>query len=225
VEARVTVGLFRDLDETIYIAACPLLSEKEPADPGAPNLEEMVESDDWKSCLDLAPGQTFSAEIESREARLVIDGRQLPLRIFATIFKDRRIDTPYVPRKSRPLPRVSVAPGTAARETTEGPEPSLPLPDIDTLSAGQPSASPSARKSAKPMGNAATDLPTGRLMITCSSSRARVFVDRAHVGACPFDSSVVAGRHSVRVEQPGREPFEAEVTVVAGKATEARVPQ
>jgi hypothetical protein len=65
-------------------------------------------------------------------------------------------------------------------------------------------------------------LRTGRVGITCDSTRAQVYVDGAYVGACPIETPLVAGRHSVVVRQPGREDWTREIRIEAGATIRLR---
>ena len=90
-------------------------------------------------------------------------------------------------------------------------------PEVAQLSISRPS-----EPVRSDLPTAQTSLRTGRVGVTCDSTRAQVYVDGAYVGACPIETPLVAGRHSVAVRQPGREDWTREIRIEAGATVRLR---
>ena len=58
--------------------------------------------------------------------------------------------------------------------------------------------------------------PKAELKVACSGEKTVVFVDEASVGPCPYQGSVEAGVHEVKVIEPGKETFIQTVEASAG---------
>lgn len=215
-----TLALFRDLDERVYIAACPSLEELRRRDVEARHSRKERREDaarkeraarEDKNCRDVAAGQTFSAEIERRTLRIVIRGTQLDFTIFERIVPEKGVGDPY-----EPAPSQTAAPAGPDTARTVEPieaeqEPSFEPPPIERASGGKPS-----QGIVSVLPPARTSLRTGLLILECGSSRNRVFLDEAFLGSCPLRMYLIAGPHQVRVETPGREPWSREFEVEAG---------
>ena len=210
-----TIALFRDLNETVYLAACPFI-EEEASQPAVPQPEEpgpaKVAPDDQRNCRDIAAGQTFPTEIEDDELRILVRGRQLAFRVFDVQEKPRTISTPYVPEPSRRMPRIG--PETTGERKGMKPQnkPRWEPPELTTPSSGTPSKSTS-----QGIEPARTSLQTGRVTIQCQSREAVVIIDGAHMGNCPLTTLLVAGPHTLTVRQPGSPEQVREVRIEAGK--------
>ena len=63
-----------------------------------------------RDCGDVAPGQTFSMEVEDEELRIVIRGRQLPFTIFGFNPNDKPIGTYDEPVITTSAPRIGPGP-------------------------------------------------------------------------------------------------------------------
>lgn len=201
----VTLALFRDLDETVYLAGCPLL-EKEPDDERSPRDEEEAEQRELKTeleriCGDVDRGHTFSAEVERDEMRIVARGRSLPMRVFRVQEKERHISTAYQ------LTPSTAGLGPAGPATTHDPPPSLggPEPRFEPAEV-QPTLreSNTLRRSIRDPGIAKTSLRVGRIEIVCSSGYNRIKLDGAYLGELPLRMPLEAGRH-VLVHAGGRQ--------------------
>jgi hypothetical protein len=210
-----TIALFRDLDETIYLAACPFL-EEDAAGPGVSELAApeptTVAPDDQRNCRDIAAGQTFPTEVEDDVLRILVRGRQLAFRIFDVQEKPREISTPYVPEPSRRMPRIGPETTNHRKGLEPQTEPRWEPPELTTPSSGRPSQSNSPG-----IEPAQTSLRTGRVTVQCSSREAVVIIDGAYMGNCPLTTLLVAGPHTLTVRQPGSAEQVREVQIEAGK--------
>jgi hypothetical protein len=215
-----TMALFRDLDETLYLAACPFL-EEDPASsadshPAQPATK--VEPADLRNCLDVEAGQTFSTEVEGETLRIVIRGRQLAFRVFEVQEKPKTISE-HTPTPSSGLPRVGPEP-----RKLEGMEPQdkprWEPPQPAAASAGNP-----AQSNSRGVEPAQTSLRTGRVTIHCPSREAVVLIDGTYMGNCPLTTNLVAGPHTLTVQQPGHSEQVREVRIEAGKTLRWRVEQ
>ncbi|MEX2300035.1 MAG: PEGA domain-containing protein [Bryobacterales bacterium] len=210
-----TIALFRDLDETIYLAACPFLQEDAAAtavSQPAASEPTKVAPDDQRNCRDIAAGQTFPTEVEDDVLRIVVRGRQLAFRIFDVQEKPREISTPYVPEPSRRMPRIGPETTNQRKGLEPQTEPRWEPPELTTPSSGRPSQSTSPG-----IEPAQTSLQTGRVTVQCSSREAVVIIDGAYMGNCPLTTLLVAGPHTLTVRQPGSAEQVREVQVEAGK--------
>jgi hypothetical protein len=59
--------------------------------------------------------------------------------------------------------------------------------------------------------------------IPCEAEDAVVHLDGKVVGGCPYEGEVQPGEHDVKVEEPGKAPFEQKVDVSAGGTTTVAV--
>ncbi len=215
-EIPVTLALFRDLEETVYLAGCPVF-DKEPPDPattaGSEEAAGQLDPADIQNCRDVSAGQTFATEVEGQTLKIVVRGRQLAFTIFDVLPPPRSISTPYVPTPSKSLPRGgprSLQPPPEGMPPQS--EPTFRPPPLDELSAGRP-----AKGKPADIDQAKTSLRTGRLALDCSSSRAFVLVDDAYVGACPIEVPLLAGRHTVTLVRPATDPWVREIEIQPGK--------
>ena len=215
-EIPVTLALFRDLEETVYLAGCPQLPEEPLAPPTASGSESesgQLDPADIQNCRDVSAGQTFATEVEGQILKIVIRGRQLAFTIFDVLPPPRSISTPYVTPPSKSLPRTGPR---SLQPPPEGippqSEPTFSPPPLEELSAGRPSKGKPAD-----IEQAKTSLRTGRLALNCASSRAFVLVDDAYVGACPIEVPLLAGRHSVTLLRPATDPWVREIEIQPGQ--------
>jgi len=58
--------------------------------------------------------------------------------------------------------------------------------------------------------------PKAELKVACKGDKTVVFIDEAAVGTCPYQGSVEAGVHEVKVIEPGKETFIQTVEAAAG---------
>jgi hypothetical protein len=222
-----TLVLFRDLEETVYLAGCPVSQEKavsqdhsaqNDADKSTVPEGPRFDPEDLRDCSLLEAGQTFSTQVEGDTLRIVTRGRQLALRIFTVQEKPRTTDTPYVPSPSRSLDHT----GPQTRRRLEGLEPqSEPRwepPDPRTSSGGKPSS-----RELSGVPPAKTSLRTGRLTIDCASRRAFVLIDGAYVGSCPATLPLIAGPHTVVIRTPGRRDQVRDIRIEGGQTRRIRL--
>ena len=218
---KASLALFRDLDETLYLAGCPLLENRSASRwverhgdqrkrPGA-SAVAIVSPEDARDCEDVSRGKTFTTEVEPATLKIVIRGRQLSFSLFEVRPKERTISSPYEPVPSRRA--AAVGPPTANPPPAALPppaEPSYSPPSLENLSGGRPSERASADG---PL--AKTSLRTGRLAIFCGSSQAQVYIDGEYFGACPVELPLLEGRHSLLIRRPNMKDFVREVWVRA----------
>ncbi len=225
---KASLVLFRDLDEVVYLAGCPVF-EKDSADRDRghdrarkkqPEKPVAVDEFDARDCRDLAPGQTFSTELERETLKIVIRGRQLPLTLFEVLPAKTNISSPYEPRPSHLRQALG---SLSARGSDRGlpppAEPKFKPPPLNGQSPGRPSTTalldaPTAR----------TSLRTGHLALKCPSGQTEVYVDNAYYGACPIELPLVAGRHSVAVRQRGRDDCVHQFEIKAGQTVRLSCP-
>ena len=191
-----SVVLFRDLDETLYMAACSSL------------LRQSL-------CDELRAGQTFSAEVEEQTIRIVIRDEQLPLRILERRPKPVTIDSPTkgTPSDVKPSSGTASVISHSRVPETKGTL-SVIRPSDVSVAVGAPSPVAPSQVST------AVASPTGaRLYISSPNSAARVFVDDQYVGRPPVDVPVVPGRHTVVVRVAGLSDWIQQVEAPAGRTT------
>lgn len=222
---EVSIALFRDLDEGIYLAGCPSVEElkriekraKEPPilhfgqDSDTEQEEKEAAEATQRDCRDVAPGQTFSVEVEDEELRIVIRGRQLPFTIFGFHPKDKPIGTYDEPVITTSAPRI----GPRARVSKAGvPRVEPPLWHL-----------PPAKAVARAVRLAGRDEPlrTGRFVVGCQTP-SPVYVDSAYMGLCPLDMPLIAGPHTLSAKRRGTNDWVREFRMEAGKTVEFRVP-
>lgn len=192
----VTLALFRDLDETVYLAGCPLL-EEEPDSERSPRDEDEAEQRELETeleriCEDVDRGHTFTAEVERDEMRIVARGRSLPLRVFRVQEKERRISTAYE------LSPSTAGLGPAGPATVHDAPPPLggPEPKFEPVEVRPAvSAANAPQRSIRDPGAAKTSLRVGRIEIVCSSGHNRIKLDGAYRGELPLRMPLEAGRH------------------------------
>jgi hypothetical protein len=215
------LALFRDLNETVYLAGCPLI-EKTPAGGAAPQdgqtESEKLKAEDLRNCRDIAAGQTFSAEVEGDVLRAVVRGRQLAFRVFRVQQKPQTIDTPYVPSPSRRMPPT----GPATRGERKGLEPQTE-PHWEPTELTAPSAGKPSESRVSGVAPAHTSLRTGRITIQCPSREFAVLIDGVYIGTCPITTTLIAGPHTIAVRPPGQPEQIREIQVEAGKSIQLRM--
>ncbi|MBI3695178.1 MAG: PEGA domain-containing protein [Acidobacteria bacterium] len=191
-----SVVLFRDLDETLYLAACSSLFRE-------------------SMCDLLRAGQTFSAEVEEQTIRVVIRDEQLPLRILDRRPKPITVDSPAKGAPSNVKPSTgtpSVISHSRVSETKGTPSVIRPS-DVSAAVAAPSSAAPSQASTAVASSTGA------RLYVYSSNGAARVFLDDQFVGRSPVDVPVVPGRHTIVVRAPGLPDWMQQVDTPAGRTT------
>ena len=206
--APVALALFRDLDETIYLAGCPAEASSERESEEAPPAELPA-----PPCEELAAGQTYSAELDGDRLTIVFRGTALPLQVFRTQPKPRRISTAEPLEPSRASLGPSGPATVRAPEAPEQPEARFdPPPPPDTATAPR-NPEPSAR-GPRP---AQTSLQTGEVRLSCSAGAAQLWLDGAVLGPAPATAPLSAGRHQARAVRSGVAPLEREFRIAAGQ--------
>jgi hypothetical protein len=220
-EVPATLALFRDLDETIYLAGCPLVEQEpakiSPSGPVEPGSEK-VKPEDLRDCRDIAAGQTFSTEVEGEEMRIVVRGRQLAFRVFEVQEKPRTTATPYVPTPSERMPPAGPSTRSERKGLEPQNEPRWDPPQLSAASAGKPSESKTSD-----VAPARTSLGTGRVTIQCPSREFVVLIDGVYIGTCPVTTTLVAGKHTLTIRPPGKAEQVREIQVRAGKSIQLRL--
>jgi PEGA domain len=218
-----TLALFRDLDETIYFAGCPLVEKAVAARGDAPipkAKQEKVKPEDSRNCRDIATGQTFSAELEGDQLQIVVRGRQLAMQVFEVQEKPKTTSSPYIPTPSKPLPPTGPA-TTGERKGLESQnEPHWEPPQPAAASAGKPS-----EPRVSDVEPAHTSLQTGRVTIQCPSREFGVVIDGAYMGTCPITTTLIAGPHTITIQRPEQADEVQEIRVEAGKSLRVRMKQ
>jgi len=210
-----TVALFRDLDEVVYIAGCPIFEDKaESRDPKEHETQPEPElvSELERDCLEIEPGHTFSAEVESKRMKIVIRGKQLPMTVYKVIPPERKISSPYELRPSH-VPVQHVGPETSTvYEPLKGPEPRWEPPAVARpLVQGR-----EARRSLHDPGPAKTSLRSGVVHLSCSTGVRDIWLDGAFMGQAPLAVPLPAARHELRAVAKGRRPIRSEFRIDAG---------
>ncbi|MBI3667752.1 MAG: PEGA domain-containing protein [Acidobacteria bacterium] len=188
-----SVVLFRDLEETLYLAAC------------AATVRDSF-------CGDLQAGQTLPAEVEGDTIRVVIRDEQLPLRILERRPKPTTIDspTPGTPSNARPSAGTpSAVPYSKVAESRGAP--SQVRPSEVSVAAGAPSLAPPSEVSV-----AAASPASARLFLYCSVGSALVYVDNQQFGSPPVDVPLLPGRHTIEVRARGFRRWTRTVNIPAG---------
>ncbi len=191
-----SVVLFRDLNENLYLAACSATARE-------------------STCSLLKAGETFSAEVDDRTIRVVIRDEQLPLRILERRPKPVEIDspTPGAPSNVRPSAGApSAVPWSRASESRGAPS------DVRTSEVSASAGAPSAVTPSE-VSTAVASPTSARLYVYCNTSAAQVYIDDQLLGHPPLEAPVVPGRHTVRVQAPGRADWVRRLDVPAGKVT------
>jgi PEGA domain len=219
-----TLALFRDLDETLYVAGCPLVEKAAPAhgdDATAPKPQpkpETVKPEDIRDCRDIAAGQTFSAELEGDQMRIVLRGRQLGMHVFEVREKPKTTSSPYIPTPSKRVPPTGPATRSERKGLEAQNEPHWEPPQPAAPSAGRPS-----EPKFSDVEPAHTSLRTGRVTIQCPSREFGVVIDDAYMGTCPITTTLIAGPHTVKIQRPGVADEIQEIQVEAGKSLRVRM--
>ncbi len=223
-----TLALFRDLHETVYLAACPFFDpldkKRRRSDPDAEDIE--IEGLEGRLCGDIEAGRAFSAEVHGDdELRIVIRGRQLRLRLYETRPRPRRISSSYTPKPSRGAlghagpPTSSVARSAAGTAlSSETPEWRPPTAEDRSRHSGGESRRAALRAPAP----AKTSLRVGTLTLTCPFGT-DVWLDEAHIGACPIRMPLAAGRHELLFRRGGRTLEVREIQLEAGETLSVRI--
>ena len=216
-----TLALFRDLDETVYLAACPVLDERrlrrlererkkdERERTPDPELEA-----DLRDCRDIEAGRTFSVEVDGDEIKAVVRGRQLQLRLFRVQERARTSSTPY----EAPPSRGSL--GHAGPPTTSAPAALNPVQEPNWAPPSEPRSLSRPRPveaSLRDPSVAKTSLRSGRLRIECSAADAEVWIDGAYMGPAPISTPLPAGRHTVLAKRGARE-WSVELDLKSGRS-------
>lgn len=186
-------ALFRDLEENLYLAACSATARDTP-------------------CSLIRAGQTFTAEVDDTQIRIVIAGAQLPLRIMEARPRPISIDSPTrgAPSAVRAASGAPSSPSWSKVSESRG-APSDVAPSAAPESAGAPT-----RLSRSEVSTAASSPTAGRLYLYCPAATARVWVDGRWVGPPPLEIPVIPGRHSVLVRAAGFKDWSQTVQVPAG---------
>jgi hypothetical protein len=212
-----TLVLFRDLNEVIFFAGCPVVSDEASGDApeqGDGPKRKTPKPEDIRDCHDLETGQTFPAVVENGQIKVELRGRQLTLTIFETREKPKTTDSSYIPEPS--AGGTPPAPGPATTHERKGLEPQTKAEwkptELSTPSTGTPSQSSSAG-----VDPAHTNLRTGRVNVQCPSRQFVVLIDDAYMGNCPVSTPLIAGPHTVTVRRPGQQPQVMKIRVEAGQ--------
>ncbi|MEZ5396211.1 MAG: PEGA domain-containing protein [Bryobacterales bacterium] len=215
----VTLALFRDLDETVYLAGCPMLDEerirrmdRDAAKPGRERKPDPQLQADLDDCREVETGRTFSAEIDGDEMRIVLRGRQLRMTLYETQPKPRTTSTPYIPTPSKGSLGHAGPPTSAAVEPNAVEPPNWSPPEEPAALVRPRAVEPSLRNPAP----AKTSLRAGRLRVTCSRGDAQIWIGGAFLGAAPIDTPLPAGRHVVVARGDGFE-HTAKLEIEAGE--------
>ena len=230
--AQASLVLFRDLDEVVYLAGCPVFEKESPESERERKRERALEKPtekpspvgvderDARDCWELAAGHTFSTEVERDTLKIVVRGRQLSLTLFQVHPPETNTSSPYQPRPSNLRQALgTLSAPDSSRALPPPAEPEFRPPPIDGQSAGRPSTT-----SSLDAPTAKTSLRTGHLALKCPSSQTEVYVDNAYYGACPVGLPLVAGRHSVTVRRRGRDDWVREFEITAGKTVRLSYP-
>jgi hypothetical protein len=219
-EVPATLVLFRDLDETVYLAGCPFV-ETDPASEADSRSETTAKGfkpEDLRNCKDLAAGQTFSSEVEDGRLRIVIRGQQLALKVYEVREKPTGTDTPYLSTPSRRLPPT----GPPTRGERVGLEPQTP-PKWEPPQTPAPTAGKASERRLSGVAPAHTSLRTGHLTVECASRQAEILIDGAYLGACPVTTLLIAGPHTVNIQQAGKAEQVRDIEIEAGKTLRLHV--
>lgn len=229
---EISLALFRDLDEGIYLAGCPSLKQLEEIeerskkqanrDPrgqpgnaaGAAAGEQQKQSAEAtrRDCGDLAPGQTFSLEVEDRDLRIVIRGRQLPFTIFGFRPKDKPIGTYDEPPIPTDAPRIGPVPRVTENGVQHIESPLWHLPTAKAIAS-----------SVRLTGGAGEPLGTGRFVVSCAMPTP-IYVDKAYFGVCPIEMPLIAGPHTLSAKHRDGREWTREFRVGRGQTVNLRVP-
>lgn len=228
---EISLALFRDLDDSIYLAGCPSLDQLEKIEKGheqqagrepkpetratqeesSEEAEKQAAEATRRDCRDVVSGQTFSLEVKDRDLRIVIRGRQLPFTIFGFHPRSKPIGTYDEPPIPTDAPRI----GPVPRVSKDGmPRTEAPLWHL-------PPAKAIARSARLTGGNG--PLRTGRFIVACAAPTP-IYVDTAYLGVCPLDLPLIAGPHTLHAKYREGPEWSREFRLGAGKTVEIRVP-
>jgi hypothetical protein len=222
------VALFRDLNEVLYVAGCPriedpsktavaspaldIVAPEAPADKREETSDVGLRLPDARDCLRLEAGQTFSAEVDNDEIRIVIRGRQLPLTLLEARPKPLALGDPRSPKISANSPTSRPAGGIDPSQLPAQPDPKWSPPPVR-----EGTGTVAKAGAGTGVAGARTDLRTGRFVIECAQGPAQVYIDDAYMGACPVDTPLIAGEHAVTVRVLNQEDWVREFRVEAGE--------
>jgi hypothetical protein len=66
-------------------------------------------------------------------------------------------------------------------------------------------------------------LRTGHLTVECASRQAEILIDGAYLGACPVTTLLIAGPHTVNIQQAGKAEQVRDIEIEAGKTLRLHV--
>ncbi len=210
-----TVALFRDLDEVLYIAGCPIFEdEDEPRDPDNRKSEQEKESTSEleRDCLEIEPGHTFSAEVDPKRMEIVFRGKQLPMTVYKVTQPERKLGSPRGAKPSHVPVRHAGPETSTVYEPLKGPEPHWEPPTV-APSAAQRRGS---KRSADDPGPAKTSLRTGVVELRCSAGARDVYIDGWFMGKAPLTVPLPAGRHELQAFVKGLKPIQKAFVIEAG---------
>ncbi|MDA1314653.1 MAG: hypothetical protein O2968_15040 [Acidobacteria bacterium] len=228
---EISLALFRDLDEGIYLAGCPSLEQlekiekrhEEQANRGpqpktraaqeqaSQEAEKQAAEATRRDCGDLASGQTYSLEVKDQDLRIVIRGRQLPFTIFGFRPKDKPIGTYDKPPIPTDAPRIGPLPRVSEDGMPRTEAPLWHLPPAKAIA-----------RSARLTGGGGP-LRTGRFVVACGTP-APIYVDNGYLGVCPLDLPLIAGPHTLQAKYRDGRDWSREFRLGAGQTVEFDVP-
>ncbi len=229
---EISLALFRDLDESIYLAGCPSLDQLEkieerseeranrnlPTELGtarekaAEEQRKQAAEATRRDCGDVAPGQTFSLEVKDRDLRIVIRGRQLPFTIFGFRPRDKPIGTYDEPPIPTDAPRIGPVPRVAENGMPRIKAPLWHLPTAKAIA-----------RSVRLTGGAGEPLGTGRFVVSCEKPTP-IYVDSAYFGLCPIEMPLIAGPHTLQAKHRDGHEWNREFRLRVGQTIHLRVP-
>ena len=223
----VSLALLRDLDEAVYLAGCLSIEELKKIEQSAQDKpdnrrrgrrnsdtrqeEKEAAEATQRDCGDVAPGQTFSMEVEDEELRILIRGRQLPFTIFGYHPKDKPIGAYDEPPITTSAPRIGPVPRVDENGVPRTEPPLWRLPPAKAIA-----------HSSRLTGQD-EPLRTGRFVVACAVPTP-VYVDGAYMGICPLDIPLIAGPHTMTAKRPDGADRVRGFRMEAGKTIEFRVP-
>ncbi|MDE0436103.1 MAG: hypothetical protein OXH92_19040 [Bryobacterales bacterium] len=222
----VSLALFRDLDEAVYLAGCLSIEELKKIEQGSQEEsdhrhrrkrnsgkrqeEKKAAEATQRDCRDVAPGQTFSMEVEEDELRILIRGRQLPFTVFGYHPKDKPIGAHDEPPITKSAPRIGPVPRVDKNGIPRTEPPLWHLPPTRAIA-----------RSTRLTGQD-EPLRTGRFVVSCAVPTP-VYVDGAYMGICPLDMPLIAGPHTMTTKRRGGADRVRGFRMEAGKTVEFRV--
>ena len=226
-QVTVAVALFRDLNEALYVAGCPRIEDpsqtavasealdiaapEAPADKREENLDVGLRLPDARDCRRLEAEQTFSAEVDKDEIRIVIRGRQLPLTLLEARPKPLALGDPRSPKISANSPTSRPPGGIDPSQLPEQPEPKWSPPPLREGTGSVAKAGPDRRRRRK-------DRSSHRAIRDRVRPRSGAGLHRRCLhGACPVDTPLIAGEHAVTVRVLNQEDWVRGFRVEAGE--------